>query len=1091
MRKGNKVQSIMAASALAAFSASAALGATTPYDMIRPTWPLSWDEKVFETFDTTITQKTGMLPKQAIPESFMPAALMPDTLDQAYLDAINSKISPIRVNQAGYLESDPEKRFYYIGNQTEFEVVDAIGRSLSTPITGNFVPSGATATSDWTIIAGTDATTNDSKRYKVDFSGTAGKLCIGYIPGSVPANVRLRIRVGEDLSSTFIISDEVYTMAKDATLKFFGIQRSGNSESWFHGPSHVQDGAGSIVLGTSAVTTSGISPKAGDLQGGWYDCGDHLKESQTQAFAFMALAVMSATNPAKDVDHYAYNHAEFVETDNVPDVLREAKHGADFFLRAFRVANGVIDDMPVSVGNFGSDHGFWGRPEVQDLVTVSNRGGPHERDIRLGELGSNISGQIAAGLAILGKDYAPYDKDFADSCLMVAEKMYDFAKALAQGKSTYDDGKQFKNNIEAAGWSTPAYNGNNDFFDDLALASVALLYATGKKLYADDMIRTRNLYQGQSYMDGVGCFEGGWFVSDNKGFLKNVKNTSWANSHAYATYALYKLILADKTKAVAEYGLTETERLNAIEDCVADMIYNLSDVSKGTAVIVLPRSSAWNDIGWKPVEVKYDPIWFTMQTDQDWSYNRYQVGNIFEVLAYADVVADIERQGITLPYMGTPNWKVDEIKQLGINQLNYMFGVNPWDISFVYGVGDKNDAHVHHRAANPEGRNTSGFGYKYVCPTGGLFGAKPPNMTSSMVPNSKSWEDYHLSEACLDASAILLSALTIVSNGGNDYYEKKCSDCKADDVTPFGEKGIYAAAYFYEFSSLDFFNLKLVNNSMVQLDSVVAYIYFEATEEDAKSCSVIFDLDICRAYDMAGFIKPCSSELETAIKNELRKNDAEKIDFTYNKEKRTYTWIKPIVLPTMEVGTTIGIDVSVSSGISTDGGETCETLRVPSTVKLGGSWSFASHEEAKDAPFYEGTPTWDKDHGDIQEAPQDPYIVIRSKGELLWGYEPSAPVEEEYYAPSPRPRPRSGIVQIAQQPSVQMQLSRNTLFVQATTQGSKTLKIFDVLGNVLLAKTFSGASTEVNLAGLPRRGTMIARLTSEGKLLATKAIAVR
>ena len=47
----------------------------------------------------------------------------------------------------------------------------------------------------------------------------------------------------------------------------------------------------------------------------------------------MALAVMSATNPSKDVDHYAYNQGEFVKTDGIPDVLREAKHGADFFLR--------------------------------------------------------------------------------------------------------------------------------------------------------------------------------------------------------------------------------------------------------------------------------------------------------------------------------------------------------------------------------------------------------------------------------------------------------------------------------------------------------------------------------------------------------------------------------------------------------------------------------------------------------------------------------------------------------------------------------------------------------------------------------------
>ena len=211
-------------------------------------------------------------------------------------------------------------------------------------------------------------------------------------------------------------------------------------------------------------------------------------------------------------------------------------------------------------------------------------------------------------------------------------------------------------------------------------------------------------------MDCSGCFEGGWFVTDNKGFLKNVKNTSWANAYSYALYALYKLILADKTKATTVYGLSETEWAHAVEDCIMDMIYNLGDMSlgSGTAEIVLPTSPNWKGIGWKPNSVKYDPIWYTMQTDQDWIYNRYQAGNIFEVLAYSDVAKDITEKGISLPDLGTPDWKADEMRQLGINQLNYLLGVNPWDVSYILGVGDKNDAHPHHRAANPEGKNQPG-----------------------------------------------------------------------------------------------------------------------------------------------------------------------------------------------------------------------------------------------------------------------------------------------------------------------------------------------------------------------------------------------
>ena len=743
----------------------------TPYDLIRPTFPLTWDSTVFDRFDTTVTKKHNMVPRNRTPAAYAPNALIPDTLNQAYLDAINVRMSPIRVNQAGYLESDLERQFYYIGNASSFEVVDVNGKSFSPAVMGSLTPSGQSISSDWTIIAGTNAATNDQKRYQVDITGQAGKLMIGHIPQGIPTETRLRIKVGNDFSSTFIISNKVYSMVKDAALKFYGINRSGDGDSWFHAASHMKDGAGAVVTGAEDVRDQYNAALAGTLQGGYYDCGDHLKESQTQMYAFMVAAVLAATNADADEDHYAFNHGETVNTDGMPDMLREAKHGADYVLRAYIRAKGVIDDMALSVGNFGSDHGWWGRPENSDKLPVdgsaaaTDRGGPMSRTVRLGEIGANIGGETAAGLALVGKLYSEYPehKAFADSCLKVAKEMYDFAKSMAQGKV-------YKNNTEAAGWSSPAYNGNNEYFDDLALASVALWYATGDSKYGDDAIRSRTLGTTvpQSFMENcVGCFDGGWFVTDNKGFLKNVKNTSWANAYAYATYALYKLILADENKAINEFGMTKEERLNAIEDCIMSMIHNLSDVSAGTATITLPRKDPSNymvqDIGWKGNEVKYDPIWYSMQTDQTWIYNRYQAGNIFEVLAYADVAKDIEKQNLSLPNLGTPDWKADEMFQLGINQLNYLLGVNPWDVSYILGIGDKNDAHPHHRAANPEGKNQPGAAYKYNPPVGALYGGVKPGTENSMVPDNKSWEDYHKSETCIDAAATLVSSGMIAS----------------------------------------------------------------------------------------------------------------------------------------------------------------------------------------------------------------------------------------------------------------------------------------------------------------------------------------
>ena len=1048
-------------STLAALSATAAFAATTPYDLIRPTWPLSWDKKAISKFDTTVTKKHGVLNIPATPESYKAGELMPDTLDQAYFDAINTKISPIRMNQVGYLKNDPERQFYFVGTKaTEFEVVDADGKSLKTKITGTLTATETTTQSDWTIVAGTDARTIDQQRYKVEITGPSGTVYVGKIPQNVPTDKRLRIKVGDDISSTFIVSEDVYTMVKDATLKFFGIQRSGNSESWFHGPSHMKDGGGFVTADPDNYTESGFTEsKAGSLAGGWYDCGDHLKESQSQAYAFAAFAVMAATNPGKDVDHYAYNQGDFVNTDGIPDVLREAKHGADFFLRAYEFAKGVVDDMPVSVGSFGADHGWWGRPEAQDYLTnVERRGGPANRDVRLGELGSTVSAEIAAGLAILGKDYASYDKKYADSCLMVAEKLYDFAKSLTQGKT-------FKNNKSTA-VNTPAKTGGTSYVDKMALASVALLYATGKKDYADDMIRATDLLKNQQNR----LFAGGWFTGNAGSMHKGGANTDWAFVHTYAIYALYKLILADKTKATTEYGLTEEERLAAIEGCLASMIENLYYVSSGTELITLPAATSM--LG---SSVQYDPTWYTMMIGSTYNGNHYQMGNIFDVLAYADVAADIEKQGIKLPTMESTDLKASDMRQLGINQLNYMLGVNPWDISFVYGVGDKNDAHPHHRAANPEGKNTPGLNYKYVCPVGGLVGWHSPSEKNSIVPeHNMNWEDWNLSDACLSTSATLLSALTFVSNGGSDYYEKKCDNCKTDDASPL-IGGPYATAYTYDFNDLETMSIRIFNESLEELDSVVVYVYFDATESEMEACGTIIDLEICQNYDQAGFNRACANAKE--LTTYMRETPAEKVEGTYNKKTKTYTWEKAIPLGVFESASSFQVDISASTGKKSKG--VCASTREPAAIKVADGWSFTSHKASKTEPAYDGVPEWDKDQGDIQEPPRDPYIVIRNKGKLLWGYGPGKTTTD-------------GIVKVANSiAKARMQVAKNKLYVLATAQGSKTVKIFDLLGNQLMAQTFEGTRAEVSLAKLPHRGALIARVMQNDKILATQSIMVK
>ena len=746
----------------------------TPYDLIRPVYPMVWDTiatdegGTVESFSSFLPnpRKRNPVPKVgSIPQSFEPNAFIPDTLNQAYHDALDMRISRIRINQAGYLLDDPEKQFYYVsgGSCAEtFSVVDLDGNEIAGG--GTFTSTGQTTQSSLTITAATDAATNNKNRYTVGKNGPSGTVCVGYLSqlAGLPTEQRMRVKVGKQYSSTFIISNRVYSMVRDAVIKFYGINRSGNSESWFHAPSHTKDGAGPVVDNIGSGSVAGITVKEGELQGGWYDCGDHLKESYTQAYAFMVLAVMAASNPSRDDDNYAYNHAQTVNTDGVPDILREAKHGADYFLRSFRVAKGVVDNMAVSIGNFGADHGWWGRPENQDALppTLTGRGGPHERDVRVGELGANVSAEIAAGLSILGRDYATYDKAFADSCKMAAKALYDFAKALALGRSN-----NTHNKIPGA-WGTPAYNGGNSFYDDLSVAAIAMHYGTypdsGMK-YLDDAVEDAVLGAGKV---SEGVFRGGWFASSRDNRKEN--NTDWASVQTYALYGFYKMLLKDDSTAAA-FGIGKEDRLWYAENVAYTMASNVAARSEtGGNSVTIP---SWSD-GTRNVTAS--PLWYQMQTQSTWIYNRYQAGNIFDVFAYADVTKDLE--GVKLPQKGQQFWNSDKIKQLGINQLNYMLGVNPWDLSFLMGVGDKNHHHPHHRASNPEGKNMPGAGYKYKPPVGAVFGAVNPNTEPNWNPGgdganatglifnpdgARSWENYFHSETCIDGTAMFLAASAV------------------------------------------------------------------------------------------------------------------------------------------------------------------------------------------------------------------------------------------------------------------------------------------------------------------------------------------
>ena len=720
-------------------SVAADLDLPTPYDLIRPVWPLTWDSTVFNT-NFTPGPKRNSLPDINTPAAYSPNNIIPDSLNQAFIDAMLIQMSPIRVNQAGYRPQDPQKYVLYVGSATDFEVVNEKGEVVGN---GSFSETlSNSVSSSLTIKASNNAQVTDGgdTRYTTTKKGPSGALKRGSLPHGLPENERLRIKVGNEYSSTFIISDKVYSMLRDAVLKFYGINRSGNSESWFHPPSHLKDGSLASV----------------DMTGGWYDCGDHLKESQTISYSFAQLAVTAAAYEDRDQDNYAFKQSEINNTDDVPDMLREAKFGAEYVIKAYDAAKGVVSAMPVSVGNIGKDHGWWGSPEYQDN-TVEDRGGPTSRILRSddrpgqaggAELGSTASGDFAAGLAIISKLWAKYDTAFANKSLVVAKALYDYGKA-----------KKMLTN-------SPAYSGGSRYHDEMALAAICLFYATADKTYLNDAVEESSLAKGQTKKDfissdkkGAGMFNGGWFAHEEASFLKSNAASDWASVFTTALYAFYKLILETQAKADA-YGISNEQRMIYIEDVAFTMSANLATVmTGGTRTIDLPAGQA----GWSGASISYDPVWGLtnpVKTTQWWT--KYEASNIFELLAYYDVTKDLEN--VTMPQTGVAqNWKSEEILDLAVSHMNYFLGMNPWDVSLIYGVGDKNHSHPHHRASNPEGKNVAGLvtSYRYHPPVGGLGPGQPPSTENDLSVHFNNWQ---LTEnTCIDAVSNFLPATVILA----------------------------------------------------------------------------------------------------------------------------------------------------------------------------------------------------------------------------------------------------------------------------------------------------------------------------------------
>lgn len=601
-------------------------------------------------------------------------------------DSLNIKVGNIRLNQVGYLPRDPDKSAFFadpIG--TSFSILDATTHTVV--YTGTLKSLGAFTEGAMKIRGGYNSITD---LYSMSRPAASVNLFRGDFPDfKIPGHYILSN--GKDTSERFQIDPKVYNFVFETSLKFFGSQRCGNTQSWMHAACHKKDG-------------DALGPEfSGKLSGGWHDCGDHGKYASTQAYAALTLALTYALWPQKGEDFYgpSYNDTLPFGTDGIPDVLYEAKVGADYILKLYQAskAKGLLDkgDMYHTVGNF-DDHSYWDVPEKQDAQPTS-KGGP-ARPVSSG-IGSNVAGAFASALALFAWGWEPFDPVYAHECLAAAQDIYKKIVIGKRGTTTL---------------AIPGYTGGGQTKDDEAMAALSLWFATKDSSYRFDLLDNKALGTNGTAQFNQGEFPSGMLAATP--FHHGGHTTDYENIHAFVIYALAKLIVNNPTTA-ASFGLNAVVADSIKKDCMTVLYNSIRDGSNGKA---------------KPSPgINADEPYHGVFTSWDWGYNRYNMGIVTELFMYWDLTGDKNYYNI------------------GMDNLNYNLGMNPWDISFVMGTGAKNLQHPHNRAANPEGYNAGGIPYKYQSPKGALMGGCKPSET--LLDN---WELYTNTETCIDFSSQFL-----------------------------------------------------------------------------------------------------------------------------------------------------------------------------------------------------------------------------------------------------------------------------------------------------------------------------------------------
>ena len=205
-----------------------------------------------------------------------------------------------------------------------------------------------------------------------------------------------------------------------------------------------------------------------DLEGGYFDAGDHVKFGQPMAASINMLAWGGVE----------YTNA-YKQSGQFDELLEAVKWGTDYFLKAHETSGGKTSKLWVQVGEGGvaNDHGYWGAPETVEQHTTRRAFA-----IDPAHPGSDVAALTSSALASASMLFRGVDNAYADKLLKNAKQLYEFAETY-QGK--------YSDSVPAA---KPFYTSWGGFGDELASGAAWLYKATKEQSYlskAENYFKTK------------------------------------------------------------------------------------------------------------------------------------------------------------------------------------------------------------------------------------------------------------------------------------------------------------------------------------------------------------------------------------------------------------------------------------------------------------------------------------------------------------------------------------------------------------------------------------------------------------------------